>query len=114
MELIDVEQSLGVDTNFCNQFLGEHPSIAGIEAGDRIVVRLWHFQLIGDSTAHIGIAFGDDVVWEHHIEMPTETGALVVADATANESHPAGTPIRFHLHNHGANTYNLIEIATSN
>jgi hypothetical protein len=58
---------------------------------------------------YAAVAIGDDVEWEYRVAIPT--ASHLAADGwIAEDDVPAGTPIRFHVHNHGINSWNLVEI----
>ena len=59
--------------------------------------------------AHAAIIVGDDVVWDIQIEIPTGS-AMEIGYFTCEKAYDLGTPVHFHLHNHGANEWALVGI----
>ncbi len=99
---------LEVDTGKCNYVSVQQPLVEAVTVGEVIEVSAWHGQLLSPdaSSGHMAVALGDLVIWEATVPIPSGSG-FFVEQWTATEPIPAGTPIRFHLHNHGANTWNL-------
>ena len=61
------------------------------------------------SQAHVALQVGDELVWESQIPIPSEA-EIYRPTWTNDEAVPKETPIYFHLHNHGANSWRLLEI----
>lgn len=104
--------ALEVETEFCNYFVATQPLMADVAAGDALSLSLWHAQLVAPEAAvgHIALAIGDDLVWETEIAIPNSPQIhheVVVAPAAAS----AGTPVTFHLHNHGYNAWYFADVA---
>lgn len=100
--------SLEIDTGACNYLLVEQPLRAAVPAGTPIVVRLWHQVLHAEAptTGHLAVAVGDDILLSYTAPIPGP-GAIHEHVIAAPRDLPAGEPIVLHLHNHGANTWNL-------
>lgn len=97
-----------VDTGACDYLSASQPSLAAVAAGDRLGVLMYHDSLTfwTEAEAHVALALGDDVVWEASIAIPASSEVYSV-ELEAPADAPAGTPVTFHLHNHGSNTWNL-------
>ena len=95
----------------CNWITLEQPSLRAIQAGDRVEVRSRHSQLTAPvpGEAHIAFVIGDELVLDYSVAIPTD---FQFPDAiwTAPKDYPAGTPLLFHVDNHGQNEYMLIEV----
>jgi len=95
----------------CNWITLEQPSLRAIRAGDRVEVRARHSQLTAPvpGEAHIAFVIGDEQVLDYSVTIPTD---FQFPDAiwTAPKDYPAGTPLLFHVDNHGQNEYMLIEV----
>jgi hypothetical protein len=104
-------EGLEVDTGRCNYLLIEHAARANVEAGDELHIELRHFDLtaVEPATAHVALLAGDDVQWETTLVIPS-AGNVLHATVPATRDIVAGEPIRFHLHNHGQNTYLLVAV----
>jgi hypothetical protein len=109
-ELIGGEPSLQINTQGCNYVTLWQPTLTDLRAGDEIYLRVWHFSLTAPApgTAYLAIQLGDQVVWSTELPIPSE-GGLIADQVVAPADAPAGTPIYFHLQNHGENSYNLIQ-----
>lgn len=109
VELLDLTPTLGVDTGACNYLAVAQPAGRDVAAGERLTVDLWHFALEGGGPAHAAVAIDGAVVWEREIEIPADS-ALIHEEVAVARGFAAGAPVVFHLHNHGLNTWNLIDV----
>ena len=114
-EQLQGENTLAIDTGTCNYYAARQQTLADIDSGDELSVRIWHFELTADQSAeaHLALALDGNVVWETSVPLPKSDGALITETWEASEDYPAGTRVDFHLHNHGNNTWNLIEFSRS-
>jgi len=108
-----------VDTGLCNYVTVQQPIAFSLGAGAGLEVVLTHSDLIGAEPfdAHAALRVGDEDVWElvRHVEPPMDGVSSVpyetiVEQVRVEAPAAAGTPIYFHLHNHGDNTWNLIAV----
>lgn len=123
------EPSYGVESGACNYLTVVQPARTAIAPGDEILVRLWHFALTAPSPseAYLAIQVGDRLIWQARLPIPCRgglTGATPGGDCpdnpnraevdppvfTADFAALPGTPVYFHVQNHGENGYNLLEI----
>ncbi len=81
-------------------------------AGEDLYVWMWNYALTApaDSTAFLGVQIGDELVWEDTRAIPS-AAALEATRVTLTRDVPMGTPIYFHVRNHGANSYELLELS---
>jgi hypothetical protein len=114
LETINDEESLGYDAWGCNYLTVSQPSLATVEVGDTLTARVWHFKLTNPdpAEAHLAIQLDDEIVWEERFEIPQDA-RLRARTWTATRHFPAGAPVIFHLHNHGTNSYNFIELSVT-
>ena len=110
VESFDTSQTLSVDTSLCDYLTVDQPLSREVAAGSSIELRIWHFELVGDGEAHLAIQIGAVPLWEAMVPIPRDS-QLLFETIVAPQDLGAGTPIYFHLHNHGTNTYNLIDVA---
>jgi hypothetical protein len=122
------EYSYTLESGYCNYLTMVQPTRRAIHAGDEIHVRFWHFALDAPygGRAYMAIQVGDRVVWDARLPIPCRGGIVGAipdgdcidtpgaADAdparfVAEFDAPAGAPIYFHVQNHGANHYSLVE-----
>lgn len=104
-----------VDAELCLYGAFSAPSLADIREGDLIEAVIVHDALYSEEPgveSHLGVAIGDEVGWETSIPIPADPGFLRPTWAATADA-PAGTPIHFHLHNHGVNTYRLVAITVT-
>jgi hypothetical protein len=103
--------ALEVDTGECNYLLLEHPLLEEVAEGTTLELELRHFDLRAPepASAHVALLATDTLLWETNIAIP----------GAANISRPSfraprklmrGEALRFHLHNHGQNTWALVSV----
>lgn len=114
-EMLDGDLSYAVDTTMCNYLAVSQASLGEVSTGDTVQARIWHFDLtpgVGEesATAHVAILFDGDIAWETDIEIPAD-GQLLTPEWEADDDYPPGTEIVFHLHNHGDNQWNFIDLS---
>lgn len=106
---------LEIQTGTCNYFFATQPSLAAIEAGDAIDVVVFHDRLDAALPAegHVAILLGDgsagEVLWESHVEIPTDANVLE-ARIVSERAWPAGATVGLHLHNHGYNAWTVLSV----
>ena len=102
-----------ISTGRCHEITLAQPCLLDINVGDRIRIIAWHSQLVSeDPEPHEGVfmlAMNDTLLWSETSPIP---GGARSFDLTI-ESHVnirAGEPVRLHVHNHGANAWNVLSI----
>jgi len=102
---------LDIDTNLCNYVMIEQPGLAAVPEGATLTLSMRHFDLTAPepATAHVALLLGDTLAWERVLPIPGPAEVISV-DITAPVALPPGGPVRFHLHNHGQNTWILTGI----
>lgn len=103
-----------VDSELCLYGGFVQPSLASIHAGDELELVVLHDALYAEepATAHLAVAFGSTVAWE--VELPIPSAADQVRPTwTATEDVEIGSPIHFHVHNHGTNNYRLVGLTVA-
>jgi hypothetical protein len=110
-EPLSLEPSLQLSTLYCSWLTVEQPLRVDVRAGEPIHTRLWYFQQTSypAATAELALTIGDDAFMEESLPIPAPSG-LFGGDYDAPADAAEGTPIRWHLGNHGGNTWNLIEL----
>lgn len=100
--------SLEVNTGECHYLVVEQPLLRAIEAGAPLCVTLWHQALYAEepALAHAAVAIGGEVVWEREAVIPGPSN-IWRDEVVAPRAFDVGERVVFHLHNHGANTWNL-------
>lgn len=100
-----------VNTGACNYGGFVQPSLRDIVRGAELRVGLYHFDLLAPepATAHVAIQIGDRLIFEREVAIPGKAD-IVEVSLVADFDAPAGTPVVFHLHNHGQNTWALTDL----
>ena len=105
-------ETIEIDTNFCNYLALRQDSLAAITEGAKVRLGFYHFDLVAPepALAHVAVLVDQQLLWEQEIEIPG--AAMVYAlEFEAPFSAPAGAELVFHLHNHGQNTWALQTIS---
>lgn len=105
--------SFEIKTGLCDYLTVAQPTLAPLVEGDVIAIRVWHDQLRADmpTEGYVGLALDGEIIWDATVPIPAEYGTLN-ADVTIDRDAPAGTELQYHVHNHGINSWNLLEIRT--
>ena len=103
--------ALEVETGYCNYLSLTQPSLSAISAGDSLHLVLWHADLAFEqpATAHVAVTVDGSLVWEADVAIPAEANIFdrrIPLDFDA----PAGSAVEFHLHNHGYNSWTLLQL----
>lgn len=103
-----------VDTEDCGHLTVVQPSLAAIAEGDRVELHVFHFRLSAPERAHghVEVRVGDHVVFGEQVAIPADSG-VERWSWTADRAFDAGATVLFHLHNHGLNSWSLVELRTS-
>ncbi len=103
--------ALEVETGYCNYLSLVQPSKAAISAGDRVHLVLWHGDLVFEepATAHVAVSIAGEVIWQQEVEIPAEA-EIYDLRIPVNFDAPEGSTVEYHLHNHGYNTWTLLEL----
>ena len=110
-EMFGAEEVFSVNGAGCAWLTVQQPLAHEVRPGDQLRVRLWNFSLTGPagSAAHIALHAGDTPLWGVEVPIPAPSH-LYVDTVVVNEALPAGTPVYFHVDNHGSNSYSLFEV----
>jgi len=102
---------LDVETAFCNYVLLEHPALVDIAVGDELNLRFYYFDLVASepAEAHLALLLDDTVAWQTHVPIPSSADAVDVR-FPAPRALSVGEPLRWHLHNHGQNSWVLTAV----
>ena len=103
-----------METDLCNYGSFSQPLLGPTSPGDRIEGVLWHLQLWAaeEAEAHFVVQIGDTILLEERIPVPSEE-AIYPIEWTASEALETGVPVRFHVHNHGTNSWRLGTLSRS-
>jgi hypothetical protein len=100
-------------TDECDHATVRQTTLAELQSGDTLLVWVWHYAMDhkgGDFHARVALGDPPQVVWENTLPVPAQSG-LLYEEITLDSSWPTGSPIWFHLSNHGVNTWSLVELA---
>jgi hypothetical protein len=113
-ELIGGEESLEIGTDSCAYLIVAQPSLALGLAGDIVHLRLWHYELnhFEPAEAHAAVSIAGEIVWEVRHDIPGGSG-MDPPYWDAPSDFEIGDEVLFHLHNHGSNTWNFIELSAA-
>jgi hypothetical protein len=111
-ETLMEERVLSVDTGHCEYLTAKQVTQREVRAGENIKVRLWHFALSAaePAEAHAVVRVDSLAVLDERVAIP-QPGGLISRVTTVERTIPAGAPVYFHLHNHGANSWSLVEVS---
>ncbi len=100
-----------VNTEVCDYGVFVQGALASIEEGDVLELVLVHDALFADgpAEAHMAIAVGAEIVWSETRALPYAADVLRPS-WVASAAQPVGAPVYFHVHNHGANSYRLVDL----
>ena len=101
--------------NLCNWITLTQPSLRNIRAGDQVEVRTFHDALTAPVSAEARMTFvvADQITFDFRELIPSDS-AFESQTWTADRDYPAGTPLLWHVNNHGRNEYMLIEVNVCN
>ena len=108
VEVDQGEAVLEVETGLCSYFTASQVSLVPVQAGDRVDVPVAYAALTapGPAEGHVALLLGDEVVAEVFVPIPSPAGRAPLS-WVATQDVPEGTPVWLHVHNHGANTWNV-------
>lgn len=98
--------------SLCNWISLEQPSLRAIRAGDEVEIRARHSELtapVPNGSARMMLVIGDEIALDYSVLIPSDF-FFPKNTWTAEKDYPAGTPLLWHVDNHGANEYMLIEV----
>jgi hypothetical protein len=102
-----------VKTENCGYLTVEQSLLHAVQKGDSLNFRLWHFSIsLGDEDYYLAIALGDpiNIIWEAQVPVPSDSH-LFYGTIPAPDDFVEGARVYFHISNHGANDWGLIELS---
>src|SRR5690606_10438649 len=101
-----------VSTGAGNYLSVEQPLAEPIAVGDSLRVQIWWQSLIASepATGHLALLIDGQPIWEIEVAIPGASDARSITFASPIAAEPGAT-VTFHLHNHGANSWTLAELA---
>lgn len=109
------EVSWTIETRGCRWGTVEQPVPFRVAAGDFVNYRLWYFSQTNFDAAEatLIVAVGDEPLWTRKVPLPASIGGLTYSSEPAPRDLEPGEMLRFHVENHGTNSWNLIEVTVS-
>jgi mono/diheme cytochrome c family protein len=103
--------ALEVETGYCNYLSLGQPSLTGLQAGDTLHLVLWHADLAFEqpASAHVAVSIAGKLVWETEVAIPAQANIFDVR-VPLDFDAPAGSTVEYHLHNHGYNSWTLLQL----
>ncbi|MEZ4384950.1 MAG: hypothetical protein R3A79_26710 [Nannocystaceae bacterium] len=100
-----------VDTGLCDYLTIEQPAGEALSAGDVVRIAIAHGDLTAPtpSEGYVGLAFDDEIVWEYATPIPAPADTFE-AEFEVRRDVALGGAIQVHVHNHGANTWELTSL----
>ena len=100
--------SIEIDTNLCDWVTLTAPARWAVAADEPVQMLFFHSALAAEAPteAVMAIAFGETEVWSLTSPVPSAS-AFFTPDLTSPVDVEVGDPLVLHVHNHGANTYQL-------
>jgi hypothetical protein len=116
----DETMGLGIDpigfafeikTDLCDYATVHQPTLVPLARGDTIHVRIWHDELRAPmpSFGYVGFAIEREVIWSGTQEIPHAIDTLE-GDVVVERDVAAGTELQVHVHNHGINSWNILDV----
>lgn len=103
--------TLEIKTELCNWPTLEQPLMADVAASDTLEVIFFFGPLLGEAgEALVEMHMGGEMLWQKTFAIPS-TGGFIIQNVTPPRAFSAGEQVLFHLHNHGANTWNLASVS---
>jgi hypothetical protein len=104
----------GIDTRDCGYITLRQPLPETLCPGDTVELRLWHFALTDAPFGYRAfLAFDRSTpAWQEEITPPA-TGMTVEGEFRVQKQVERGTPLYFHLSNHGTNSWGLLDIVAT-
>lgn len=101
-------QAFEVQTDVCDFLTVRQATREPLAPGDVVSIQTFHYELQapGPGEGYLGFALDGSVVWEVRVPIPGEAGVLA-GEVTIDRALPAGSEMQFHVHNHGANSWEL-------
>jgi hypothetical protein len=103
--------ALEVETGYCNYLSLAQPGKVAINKGDQLHLVLWHGDLAFEqpAQAHVAVSIAGKIVWEESVAIPAVADIYDVR-IPVNFDAPVGSTVEYHLHNHGYNTWTLLQL----
>jgi hypothetical protein len=104
-------RSLAVGTDVCDYPTFSQLTLEPLEPGDVVEIIGLHGPLTAaqPTEGYLAIAIDGEIVWELTVPIPADA-AVIEGQFTVEQSFPLGSEVQYHLHNHGPNGWDLIDV----
>jgi hypothetical protein len=102
-----------IKTQLCDGRAFEQPLKRELIEGEFLHLVFWHSSLIHDrdATAEVGIAIGEDILWEIDVPIPFEETAYRPY-IQVEQGYLPGDRLSLRVLNHGDNSWNFLDFTT--
>lgn len=99
---------LEIETDDCPWVTVGQLSGARVGPEHELAILAWHSSLAAaePATGHMSLWIGDEEIWRIEPAIPGDP-EIHEASVQATQEHAAGSWVRLHVHNHGANAWRL-------
>lgn len=106
-----LRQVFEVQTEVCDYLTVSQPTLEPLAPGDVVTVQAYHDMLTAPEPAegYIGLALDGEIEWEYVVAIPADA-AIIEQEFTIDRALPVGTDLQMHVHNHGPNTWELVDV----
>ena len=118
LEVVGPDTWFEVDTSGCAYATVSQPIEHAIPQGAELFVRIWHFKLTAaEADYRVALAVGEGadrtIIYEKKVVAPNTKSALLFATVKAPRSFAKGSPVYWHISNHGDNSWRFIEFSAT-
>ncbi len=102
-----------VKTQLCDGRVFQQPLNRELRQGEYLHLVFWHSSLVHDTaaTAEVGIAVGEEILWEIEVPIPSEETAYRPYIQLGQDYLP-GERLFLRVLNHGDNSWNFLDFTT--
>jgi len=103
---------LEVDTGACNYLSVTQPTLVSVQACDTVQATVSHFDLYSPQAAeaHVSVLLDGDPILDETVSIPGPANFFYVR-VPADREYERGVPVTFHIHNHGANQWQIVDLS---
>lgn len=106
------DPTFDVQTGQCDPLTAWAPTETAMGEDETLEIRIWHYALLSPgrepAIGRVEMRVGADA-WSVEVPIPSEAG-MIHEFWTPRLRYPPGTPVLFHLSNHGANSWHLFDV----
>lgn len=109
VEDLGTSATYSIVTRECSRLTVSSALLEPLEAGETVELRIWHFPLLpyGPAEATLRVGLEGEWLWSEVVAIPAQS-RLLQGRFTTSRAIPVGTPLRWHVSNHGVNSWNFV------